>query len=110
MCGIGGVWLRAGAAAEAFDLPITLGRMTKRLEHRGPDEQATWWDRQRGIGLCHARLAILDLSSTGQQPMQSADGRLAITYNGEIYNCPELRRTLEARGVRFRGTSDTEVL
>ena len=110
MCGIGGVWLRAGAAVEASDLSGTLNRMNKRLEHRGPDEQGTWLDLQVGIGFCHARLAILDLSPTGHQPMLSADGRLAITYNGEIYNCSELRSTLEAHGSRFRGTSDTEVL
>lgn len=109
MCGIGGVWLRPGAA-EAPELPVTLGRMNKRLEHRGPDEHGTWWDAELGIGLCHTRLAILDLSPTGRQPMVSSDGRLALTYNGEIYNWPELRQTLAARGIRFRGTSDTEVL
>src|SRR2546427_2486402 len=110
MCGIGGVWLRAPSDFESFDLPAALARMSKRLEHRGPDEQGTWCDQQQGVGLCHSRLAILDLSPTGQQPMLSADGRLAVTYNGEIYNWPELRRTLESRGVRLRGRSDTEVL
>src|SRR5437667_9005877 len=110
MCGIGGVWLRSTAAIDSLDLPGALARMTKRLEHRGPDEQRTWWDQEVGIGLCHTRLAILDLSPAGRQPMLSGDGRLAVTYNGEIYNWPELRHALEARGVQFRGRSDTEVL
>jgi asparagine synthase (glutamine-hydrolysing) len=108
MCGIGGLWLPA--ARDRLELSAALTRMSKRLEHRGPDEQGTWWDQQLGIGLCHTRLAVLDLSPTGRQPMVSADGRLAVTYNGEIYNWPELRSTLEASGVRFRGKSDTEVL
>jgi len=110
MCGIGGVWLSSSAALDRLDLSAVLTRMSKRLEHRGPDEQGTWWDQQVGIGLCHTRLAVLDLSPTGRQPMLSADGRLAATYNGEIYNWPELRFTLEAHGVRFRGRSDTEIL
>jgi asparagine synthase (glutamine-hydrolysing) len=108
MCGIGGVWLRAGA--EPLDLADTLDRMNRRLAHRGPDDHGTWSDPQVGVGLCHTRLAILDLSPAGHQPMMSSDGRLAVTYNGEIYNWPDLRRRLEAHGARFRGASDTEVL
>src|SRR5262249_30492207 len=64
----------------------------------------------RRIGLAHRRLAIIDLSETGMQPMATADGRLRITFNGEIYNYRELRRQLEAKGHVFRSSSDTEVL
>jgi asparagine synthase (glutamine-hydrolysing) len=84
--------------------------MSKMLEHRGPDDHGTWCDQGLGLGFCHTRLSILDLSPTGHQPMLSRDGRLVVSYNGEIYNWPELRDELESRGVRFRGGSDTEVL
>ncbi len=85
-------------------------RMLARLSHRGPDDAGTWVDRPAGVLLGHRRLAVIDISPLGHQPMVSDDGRLAIVFNGEIYNFPELRRELEAHGVRFRSTSDTEVL
>ena len=109
MCGIAGIWTpdggidaaRHGAVAEA---------MAATLSHRGPDGAGVWHDADAGIALAQRRLAIIDLSDAGAQPMVSASGRLVVTYNGEIYNHAELRAGLEARGVKFRGHSDTEAL
>ncbi len=84
--------------------------MADQLDHRGPDDSGCWISDGRSIGLGHRRLSILDLSPGGSQPMISHDGNLVLSYNGEIYNHPELRRELETCGVRFRGHSDTEVL
>lgn len=91
-------------------MSAVLSQMVKRLHHRGPDGQGTWWDGALGIGLCHTRLAILDLSDKGAQPMHSSDGLLSVVYNGEIYNWQELRGRLESRGVQFQTRTDTEVL
>jgi asparagine synthase (glutamine-hydrolysing) len=82
--------------------------MTRTISHRGPDDVGAWHDT--GIGLGFRRLAILDLSPAGHQPMQSASRRYTITFNGEIYNHRGIRADLEGRGHRFRGHSDTEVL
>jgi asparagine synthase (glutamine-hydrolysing) len=103
MCGIAGtyLWTDGGRLTD---------RLTDTLAHRGPDGAGRYAHRA-GTGevhLGHRRLSIIDLTETGAQPMVS-DG-LAITYNGELYNAPELRRELESAGVRFRGTSDTEVV
>ena len=84
--------------------------MTATLRHRGPDSSGTWIDAEAGLALGHTRLAILDLTDAGHQPMVSEDGRWVLVYNGEIYNHGDLRDELDARGVRFRGHSDTEVL
>ncbi|CAM5396756.1 asparagine synthetase B [Streptomyces spiroverticillatus] len=103
MCGIAGAYRWPDGKA-------VTDRLTDVLAHRGPDG-AGRYDHPAGDGtvhLGHRRLAIIDLSETGAQPMVS-DG-LALTYNGELYNAPELRAELEAGGVRFRGTSDTEVV
>jgi asparagine synthase (glutamine-hydrolysing) len=80
------------------------------MRHRGPDDAGLWWSGDGRVGLAHRRLAIIDLSPTGHQPMADASGRLHVTHNGEIYNYRELRRELEARGHRFRTASDTEVI
>ena len=82
------------------------------LRHRGPDAQGLWEGELAGeaAGLAHARLAVLDLSPAGRQPMETPDGRLRIVFNGEIYNFQELRRELEAGGATFRTRTDTEVL
>lgn len=84
-----------------------LKRVTNLLRHRGPDGGGYW--TERGAFLGHRRLAIVDLA-TGDQPMYSGDGRYVLTFNGEIYNYPELRDELRALGVQFRTSSDTEVL
>ena len=78
------------------------------LAHRGPDGNGIFVDKTIAVG--HTRLAIIDLSEAGAQPMRSANGRYVLTYNGEIYNFPDIRRELEGRGVTFKGHSDTEVL
>jgi asparagine synthase (glutamine-hydrolysing) len=108
MCGIGGISLRPGRPGE--DVKPILRRMNDVQCHRGPDGEAVWACPQRGIGLGHTRLAILDVSSAGAQPMHSADAALTIVFNGEIYNFAELRGRLEANGSVFRTRTDTEVL
>ncbi|ARP66984.1 asparagine synthase (glutamine-hydrolyzing) [Mesorhizobium sp. WSM1497] len=108
MCGIAGILL----ASDATDIkPLqAIGRMTASLRHRGPDGEGLWADREAGIALGHRRLAIVDLSAAGHQPMHSASGRYVITFNGEIYNFRDLRRELEGAGQTFQGASDTEVM
>ncbi|HEY5791985.1 MAG TPA: asparagine synthetase B, partial [Chthoniobacterales bacterium] len=102
MCGIAGF---AGSGARA-----DLARMTRALAHRGPDAEGLWQDEARGVYLGHRRLSIIDLGGGGQ-PMWSADGKIGIVFNGEIYNHAELRRELQQAGRQFlTGHSDTEVL
>src|ERR1700748_218113 len=84
--------------------------MHRPIAHGGPDDSGTFVDAAAGIALGHRRLSIIDLSPAGHQPMTSADGRYVITYNGEVYNFQDLRPELEARGIKFRGHSDTEVM
>jgi asparagine synthase (glutamine-hydrolysing) len=109
MCGIAGIiGVRAGAARCRAD---DLDRMSQAIAHRGPDGDATWFSSDGRIGLAHRRLTIIDYSAAAGQPMVDADGRVVVTYNGEIYNHRELRRELEARGRRFSTDhADTEVL
>lgn len=109
MCGIAG-FLRRAPDLQAEVLLRVAAQMADTLEHRGPDGRGAWADAARGIALGHRRLSIQDLSEAGKQPMTSACGRWVISYNGEIYNFPELRSELEARGLRFTGHSDTEIL
>jgi asparagine synthase (glutamine-hydrolysing) len=108
MCGIAGIfaYLAVAPAVERREL----GRMNARMAARGPDGSGDWLSRDGRVGLTHRRLAIIDLSERGAQPMHSADGALSITFNGEIYNYRELRAELEAKGHRFRTEADTEVL
>ena len=108
MCGVTG-FLQSGCITEE-EMRARVARMAHTLLHRGPDGDGVWIDAGAGLALGFRRLAILDLSPTGQQPMISSDGRYVVVYNGEIYNFPELRAELEKKGVAFRGTSDTEVL
>jgi asparagine synthase (glutamine-hydrolysing) len=84
--------------------------MDMSLEHRGPDGHDVWIDAEAGVALVHRRLAIVDLSPAGHQPMHSADGRFVISYNGEVYSHLEIRAELERGGHSFRGHSDTEVI
>ena len=84
--------------------------MTRRLAHRGPDAEGYWHSPDGRVHLGHRRLAIIDLTPTGAQPMRTADGRYTLVYNGEIYNFPALRSELAGLGHLFAGTSDTEVL
>ncbi len=108
MCGIAGIFL-APHAADPRRL-AAIETMTAMLHHRGPDDGGTWTDASAGIALGHRRLAIVDLSEAGHQPMTSDSKNLVISFNGEVYNFGELRRELEASGHRFRGHSDTEVM
>jgi asparagine synthase (glutamine-hydrolysing) len=106
MCGI------AGALAIEPGRTVDVDRvrdMTHRLAHRGPDGDGHWSDDANRVCLGHRRLSVIDLS-TGDQPMRDAETGVVLTFNGEIYNYRELRRDLEREGVRFRTTSDTEVL
>src|SRR2546428_4275865 len=108
MCGLVG-FLQAPDEAELL-LSQHARRMADTLIHRGPDDSGVWADATAGIALGFRRLAILDLSPTGHQPMCSSDGRYVAVFNGEIYNYRDLRIELEQCGAHFRGTSDTEVI
>ncbi len=108
MCGLCGFMAPAAdLSAEAVAAAVTA--MAETLVHRGPDDGGVWVDTAAGIALGHRRLAILDLSPQGHQPMVSACGRYVLAYNGEIYNFETLRRALDGE-VQWRGHSDTEVL
>ncbi len=102
MCGIAGF-------NGSFDRQL-LRRMSDALTHRGPDSDGIFHDPSVGIGFAHRRLAIIDLSPSGRQPLSDKEGRSVIVFNGEIYNYQELRQELLCDGFEFRGTSDTEVL
>lgn len=104
MCGIAGILHLDGAAAS----PSVLKKMTDIIAHRGPDGEGQWVEENVGIG--HRRLAIIDLSAAGHQPMISPDHRYVLSYNGEIYNFKELRIELEAAGYWFRSQTDSEVV
>ncbi|MGX9118461.1 asparagine synthase (glutamine-hydrolyzing) [Mesorhizobium sp. BHbsci] len=108
MCGIAGILLAPNSADTE---PLrAIEQMTAALRHRGPDGEAFWTHSEAGLAFGHRRLAIVDLSEAGRQPMHSESGRYVITFNGEIYNFHDLRRELESAGRHFRGTSDTEVM
>ncbi len=106
MCGIVGVVAQPGKRVD----PDVLKRMTSCLTHRGPDGDGRWVSGDGRVGFGHRRLSVIDLSAAGRQPMVSASGRYVISYNGEVYNFSDLRKTLEAAGHRFHGHSDTEVM
>ena len=108
MCGFAG-FLTATPSTEE-QLVAAAERMAATIAHRGPDDHGTWAEPAAGVALAFRRLAIVDLSAHGHQPMQSPSRRFTISFNGEVYNHAALRRELEARGIRFRGHSDTEVI
>lgn len=108
MCGIAGIHAYH-YAANAVDRG-ELTAMRDQMAARGPDGHGDWHAEDGRVGLGHRRLAIIDLTENGRQPMQSADGQLVVTFNGEIYNFAVLRAELEAKGCVFRSKSDTEVL
>lgn len=105
MCGIVGY----GSIKKPIPLPL-LVEMRDSLRHRGPDDEGAWWSDDRLVALGHRRLAIIDLSAAGRQPMADIPGRLQIVFNGEIYNYQEVRRELESRNHVFRTATDTEVI
>ena len=108
MCGIAGVYAYRSTAK-----PVDRDELVRMRDHmaaRGPDGSGEWYSADSRVGFGHRRLSIIDLSSRGAQPMQTADGRLVVTFNGEIYNYRALRSKLEAKGYAFRSNSDTEVL
>ncbi len=109
MCGIAG-FLATEARQPRAELESIARRMGEQLAHRGPDSDGSWADETSGVALGHRRLAILDLSPEGAQPMWSETGRFVVTFNGEIYNYGQLRDELAALNHAFRGRSDTEVL
>ncbi len=106
MCGITGLWNRNREPLS----PIQLEHFTDRLSHRGPDGNGFYIDSDANLGFGHRRLAIIDISEAGRQPMSYADGRYWITFNGEIYNFLELRDELRGYGYTFATESDTEVI
>ena len=106
MCGIAGIFVNNPAHLDRADL----SRLAAALAHRGPDGEGIWISSDGKAGLVHRRLAVIDTSQRGHQPMHSGDGNFTIVYNGEIYNFIELRAELEVLGSSFRSDSDTEVI
>lgn len=108
MCGFAGYLSNRPAAAGEHLAAVA--RMIVPILHRGPDDAGTWTDANAGVALGFRRLAIIDLSEKGHQPMRSASGRFTMVFNGEVYNFADLRRELEGCGARFAGHSDSEVM
>ena len=106
MCGLVGFRSAKEFRKLSEDLPAAVSC----LNHRGPDDSGLFFDQDAGVGLGHRRLAVLDLSASGRQPMASDDGKVLIAYNGEIYNFKEIRKRLEGYGHHFRSATDTEVV
>src|SRR6476619_302490 len=108
MCGIAGIYAYRSTARSVDREELV--RMRDHMASRGPDGSGEWYSADSRVGFGHRRLSIIDLSSRGAQPMQTADGRLVVTFTGEIYNDRALRSELEATGYAFQSNSDTEVL
>lgn len=109
MCGFSGLF-DLNASLNHPELNNLIERMNNTIAHRGPDAGLVWSDAEVGVALGHRRLSIIDLSEAGNQPMTSASGRFVMVYNGEVYNAEDLRPELSAKGIDFRGHSDTEVM
>jgi len=111
MCGITGIFdIGAHDASHRDAMCSMVEAMSDSLVHRGPNSSGVWGDENAPLALGHRRLAIVDLSNHGHQPMHSQSGRYVVSYNGEIYNFRDMRRSLEDAGHQFTGHSDTEVL
>ncbi|MFZ1537833.1 MAG: asparagine synthetase B, partial [Chromatiaceae bacterium] len=108
MCGLAAIFAYHAEAPPVDEAELL--RMRERMMARGPDGAGLWVSDEHRVGLAHRRLAIIELSALGAQPMVSQDGRFHIVFNGEIYNYQTLRHELEGGGYRFRSHSDTEVL
>jgi len=108
MCGLAGFFSRTSCSSD--ELRNTVSRMTQTIAHRGPDDSGIWVNPSAGIALGFRRLAIVDLSALGHQPMTSSSVRFTLIFNGEVYNHVALRSDLQSRGWTFRGHSDTEVI
>jgi len=109
MCGLTGFFDPSGNCSEK-DMTTIVKKMATTLRHRGPDDDGIWCDGDAGIAIGHRRLAIIDLSPQGHQPMVSGNGEWVVAYNGEVYNFPELHADLVKAGIPFKGRSDTEVI
>src|SRR6476646_10201730 len=107
MCGIAGFIARDGSPAASVS---AVQRMARTMVHRGPDDSGEWISPDGSVVLAHRRLSIIDLSPLGRNPMAWDNGRLQITFNGEIYNFLELRQELQRAGHQFRSQTDTEVI
>ena len=108
MCGIAG-FITSNTLSKT-KLTEIAESMSRQIRHRGPDGEGIWADAEAGISLAHRRLAIVDLSPAGAQPMTSSSGDIVIVYNGEIYNAEDIRKELQPNNIPWRGTSDTEVI
>src|SRR5437899_501039 len=108
MCGVAGIFAYHYAAPAVSREEVL--RIRDHMAARGPDGAGEWYTPDQRVGLGHRRLAIIDLGPGGHQPMLSADGQVAISFNGEIYNYKALRADLQKEGCSFRSDSDTEVL
>src|SRR6516165_2782853 len=100
MCGLNGIFAYHAAANKPGESELL--RTREAMRARGPDGAGAWWSADQRCGLGHRRLTILDLSDRAAQPMISEDRQLAVVFNGEIYNYPQLRAELEGKGTRFR--------
>ena len=109
MCGLAGL-VAQGGGGTSNSLAARAQAMAATLSHRGPDDAGVWSDEAAGVGLAFRRLSIIDRSTAGHQPMESADGRMVLVFNGEVYNFADIRVELEGLGHRFRGHSDSEVV
>ncbi len=109
MCGISG-FINFSKTFSKEELSLYASAMSDSMLHRGPNSNGIWVDEKEGVSFSHRRLSILDLSKNGYQPMESSCGRYLIVYNGEIYNFKELREIIEESKLKFKSSTDTEVI